>query len=304
MSLKRPRDSSFFTPLPPKKRPHLSSSNPSTPQTPYSYPYIPSTATTPYPSRPLDSPSNPFGRKRALALVNRLPNPTKFGQHLALRFQLIKPGAKRDRDGVYRAVQVPLSYTFKHLKCLISFLFDQRSGADEDGGEDGDEKRGHLFEVKKMVEMYSPNYLPGGIRKGDTWVRLSSVRDPYLYKDDWEIEDLSGEECSEDENAAGIDDKVEEWKWEAEEDFTLGNVWNSKDYRSGIVYVSSICSEGLCKLTMDAVPLLFAFRETYPGTYNSCQIHHGSHCPSSERQRQRALCVQCTGACTPLLFCP
>lgn len=107
------------------------------------------------------------------------------------------------------------------------------------GGTAGKGKgRGHLFEVKRKLELYSPSYRPGGIKKGETTVRLSSAMDPYQYKDDWDFDELSDDE---EDGDSGVDsDDVEaDWRWEAEEELTLASVWHSgPDVKSGIVYVS------------------------------------------------------------------
>ncbi|KAI0938510.1 hypothetical protein AcV5_000178 [Taiwanofungus camphoratus] len=147
---KRPRDlcdtpGSSTPPQPPSKRAHIDpgtsgprkprifgsspySSSLSTPHTKYSF------ISTPY-SVPSDSPTNPFGLKRALVALT-LPRALGFSKHLALRFQLvIGEDSKRrkgkgketdpdlEREDVFRIVQVPTNYTFRHLHKLILFLF-------------------------------------------------------------------------------------------------------------------------------------------------------------------------------------
>ncbi|OBZ77523.1 hypothetical protein A0H81_02496 [Grifola frondosa] len=132
---KRPRDifdtpGSSSSPLPTSKRarflstaPLKSSSSISTPaSTPYSY------LRTPF-SIPSDSPTNPFGLKRAL-LALTLPRETGFGKHLALRFQLVETtsgskgkGKARDHEDIFRIVQVPKNYSFRLLHMLVLFLF-------------------------------------------------------------------------------------------------------------------------------------------------------------------------------------
>ncbi|KAF7969759.1 hypothetical protein HWV62_26052 [Athelia sp. TMB] len=90
---------------------------------------IASTSTTPYSARayyhvpPSDSPSNPFGRIRKRDLT--LPRPTSFSKHLPLRLQVVHISGKgAGRAGeAHRIVQVPLNYTFRHLKKLLDFLF-------------------------------------------------------------------------------------------------------------------------------------------------------------------------------------
>ncbi|KAK0442085.1 hypothetical protein EV421DRAFT_1736335 [Armillaria borealis] len=230
---------------PPAKRIHLTDA-PETPRTPRtSYPFLPSSSRSSQclQSRPLDSPSNPFGRKRTVALLSTLPSITSFGQHAVLRFQFIRPGTRREAEGVYRIVQVPLSYTFQHLKCLVSFLFggdheDTQKMVDMDQYED--EERGHFFEVRKKIVMYQPKYRQATIRSGEPWIRLSSAKDPYRYKADWDFDDDEDGEsvCGSEKQEPSVDED-DAWRWEAEDELTLANLWpDSKhpDLNRGIIY--------------------------------------------------------------------
>lgn len=240
MSLKRKSTSIFpSTPLPAAKRLQLSSSSPFTP---YSYPYIPSSP-APYPARPSDSPSNPFGRKRKLALLDTLPAPTVFSKHLPLRFQFVRKGARLDKEGIYRVVQVPKSYSFRHLRCLIAFLF---------GGQTQTELENlsiaHLFEVKKEIRMVSSKYMVGKIKSGETCVRLSATTDPYLYKEEWDVENIfDGEDNQSDTEKSEAGDEPK-WRWEGEDEFSVNNVWQAaSDVDWGIVYVSLTFLEIVCR---------------------------------------------------------
>lgn len=258
MSLKRSLDS---TPLDgrARKRRHYSASLPATPaashislSTPLRTPH------TPYPPRPFDSPGNPFGRKRIKHLTRTLPESTSFSKHLPLRFQFIRSGLASPRQGgVYRIVQVPLSYTFTHLRCLIAWLFGGLPGQ-----ESADE---HLFEVKKDASVYSHLYKPGQVKSGQTWVKLSSSQNPYGYRTDYfnddeedpEEEDQLSSDTKQDVKKDGEesedceDEELEDWKWEDEEEFTVGHAWpKGPDLERAIVYVSSlllIC-HGPCRL--------------------------------------------------------
>ena len=100
------------------------------------------------------------------------------------------------QGGVHQVGQVPLSYTFTHLHCLIAFLLEVRSR----GGGPEDE---HLFEIKKKVALYSARHKPGQIKVGKTWVKLSSVQDPCrwwsMYECDVLEEDEEDEEVDENE---------------------------------------------------------------------------------------------------------
>jgi hypothetical protein len=200
-------------------------------------------------SIPSDSPSNPFGRKRTISL--NLPPVTGFGKHLPLRFQFVDPNSrwKQDREGIYRIVQVPLTYNFTHLKYLIFYLFGGQYGLeDRDGSE-----LGHSFHVVKGVTMWNQRYRLGMVRKSEPWICLSSAKDPYRYKKEWDYKLRFEEEGDEDEGAReeeescdGQDDDDEEpVKWEAEEDFTLAHIWSwNKDKRPddkfAIIYVCGI----------------------------------------------------------------
>ncbi|KAG6877986.1 hypothetical protein C0993_001191 [Termitomyces sp. T159_Od127] len=193
---------------------------------------------TPYPSRPLDSPTNPLGRRRLQNLTHTLPPPTSFRKHLPLRFQFVRPGVSPRMGGIYRVVQVPLSYTFVHLRRLIAFLY---------GGGIGEELEDrHLFEVKKKMMMHAITYKPGQIKHGFTAVKLSTARDPCRYKpegDENTVDDdsMQGEDKTvpsqviSDSEESG--DEEPSWKWELEEEFTLGHVWSKGiDLSAGIIY--------------------------------------------------------------------
>ncbi|KAG6840147.1 hypothetical protein C0991_008584 [Blastosporella zonata] len=195
---------------------------------------------TPYPSRPLDSPTNPVGRKRTKNLAHSLPAPTSFSKHLPLRFQFVQPDGSPRMGGIYRIVQVPLSYTFVHLRCLIAFLF---------GGGFGDEREDkHLFEVKKKMSMYAVTYKPGQIRQGFTAFKLSTARDPCRYKPESDEESLFEDDVTPTEDGADTarvvsdseEPEIDEptWTWELEEEFTLAHAWSrGADLACGIIYV-------------------------------------------------------------------
>ena len=141
------------------------------------------------------------------------------------------------QGGVYRVVQVPQSYTFTHLRCLISFLF----GVQACGSGPEDE---HLFEIKKKVALYSARHKPGQIKVGKTWVKLSSVQDPCRWRSMYECDALEDDEQDEevDENEEAEleleEDEGGEWKWEDEEVFTVAHVWrDGVDTERGIIYI-------------------------------------------------------------------
>ncbi|KAJ6532730.1 hypothetical protein DFH09DRAFT_1370224 [Mycena vulgaris] len=212
---------------PPKKRRHTTGA----PSSPFSYPYTPSTSSTPYPSCPSDSPSNPFGRTHTWNLLQALPPSTSFSKHLPLRFQYLKRGVPRETlDGIYRVVQVPQSYTLVHIKSLIGFLF---GGAYGQVPPDAEEEEAHMFELKKGMSVYSSSFRPGQIKYGSTWAYSSSVLDPYLCPTD---DDLVPDARDKGEDL----DVEDERKWTAEEDITVAHVWpEGGDITRGIVYQHS-----------------------------------------------------------------
>ncbi len=118
---------------PPTKRAHVLAASSPGPRRPSSRFHTPSSfysLKVPL-TVPSDSPTNPFGLKRSLFAYD-LPFPLSFRKHLALRFQLLnseenlkgaRSGDRKEREGVYRVVQVPRNYTFRHLHKLILFLF-------------------------------------------------------------------------------------------------------------------------------------------------------------------------------------
>ncbi|KAH7882246.1 hypothetical protein F5I97DRAFT_1931447 [Phlebopus sp. FC_14] len=248
MASKRPLDvcdspESSTPPRGPKRR-QLESSLP--PSSPFASSSILATPRTPaYTWKvPQDSPTNPFGRICRLTQSTTLPRPTSFSKHLPLRFQLVhaRIGAREPtRDGIYRIVQVPLNYTLAHLRKLIQYVFDpdmeseierpynlRRQSLGVASSRKGKhpavlEPVGHLFEVQKRVL----NRRPGEIKEGATWVRASTVRDPYNYPG------------NDTEQHLWIDDEGEgeAWRWEAEENFTLQKVWpRGGDLSRAIVY--------------------------------------------------------------------
>ncbi|KAF8157032.1 hypothetical protein B0H34DRAFT_798357 [Crassisporium funariophilum] len=217
-------------------------------KTPSSY-ATPRTPYTPYPLHPSDSPSNPFGRTRTQRLIHTLPPTTSFSKHVALRLQFVRRGVSPRQGGVYRIVQVPLNYTFVHLRCLVEFLFHtpptHLGKAKGSSRGEGDE---HLFEVKSKVTTYSPLYKPGQIKSGMTTVKLSNVRDPCRWRArygedeeeegdelDGELEEVLGElKATEDEAVEG---EEEDWRWEDEEDYTLAHVWpGGMELHRGLIY--------------------------------------------------------------------
>ena len=138
---------------------------------------------------------------------------------------------------MHRIVQVPQSYTFTHLRCLITFLFGVRSH----GGGPEDE---HLFEIKKKVALYSARHKPGQIKAGKTWAKLSSVQDPCRWRSMYERDALEDDEEDEevDENEETEveleEDEGDEWKWADEEVFTVAHAWpEGVDTERGIIYV-------------------------------------------------------------------
>ncbi|KAI0263070.1 hypothetical protein BC834DRAFT_971611 [Gloeopeniophorella convolvens] len=247
----------------PAKRAHISTParHSTPPSSVFSTPYTPSIY-----SIPADSPTNPLGLKRRANNL-ALPKATAFSKHIALRFQLIRdsdapppksslwaatpPDSPRSDasdsaqyadEGTYRIVQVPLTYTFRHLHMLLLFLFDGDPGAMCRG-------QGHLFEVHHGVAAGAP----GEIARGRLRVRLSRARDPYysarsladLVAASSSTLDLAGgggdgADTDADGEELELEDEEEDasWRWEGEDDFTLGHVWavRERDPTRGIIY--------------------------------------------------------------------
>jgi hypothetical protein len=229
----------------------------------FSTPYTPSVY-----SIPADSPTNPLGLKRRVNNLT-LPKATPFSKHVALRFQLITaadpaPSSKRSSlwdtspdsspssdalgaaafsknplatqyasEGTYRTVQAPLSYTFRHLRALILFLFSRNTTAAVDAQRP--RVPGHLFVVHHGISIGDP----GEIVRGRTRVKLSRARDPYYSSRS--LADLIAAADSQGQGEDDLEDEEEDasWRWEGEDDFTLGHVWESRvrDPKRGIIYV-------------------------------------------------------------------
>lgn len=228
----------------------------------FSTPYTPSVY-----SIPADSPTNPLGLKRRVNNLT-LPKPTPFSKHVALRFQLITaadpaPPSKNSSlwdaspsssspsadalnaavfsknplatqyasEGTYRIVQAPLSYTFRHLCALIPFLFSRNhlEAAQRPC------VPGHLFAVHHGISIGEP----GEIARGKVRVKLSRARDPYYSSRS--LADLIASADAQGQDEEDLEDEEEDasWRWEGEDDFTLGHVWEARfrDPKRGIIYV-------------------------------------------------------------------
>ncbi|KAH9959485.1 hypothetical protein BC827DRAFT_1268832 [Russula dissimulans] len=220
----------------PSKRIHTSTpASRSTASSLFSTPYTPSVY-----SIPADSPTNPLGLKRRVNNLT-LPKATPFSKHIALRFQLkivgdtppSKPSlwdafspdsspsangvysknplaAQYAREGTYRIVQAPLSYTFRHLYALILFLFSGDPAAPRS-------LPGHLFAGARQAISCSGSVLLVALPCRSHRCRGRAGQDE---------EDLEDEE----EDAS--------WRWEGEDDFTLGHMWDvrARDPKRGIIY--------------------------------------------------------------------
>lgn len=230
----------------------------------FSTPYTPSVY-----SIPADSPTNPLGLKRRVNNLT-LPKATPFSKHVALRFQLIRvtaadpaPPSKRPSlwdsepgssspssdalnaaafsknplatqyasEGTYRIVQAPLSYTFRHLCALIPFFFSRNHLA----AAQLPCVPGHLFAVHHGISIGGP----GEIARGRVRVKLSRARDPYYSSRS--LADLIAAADAQGQDEEDLEDEEEDasWRWEGEDDFTLGHVWEARvrDPKRGIIYV-------------------------------------------------------------------
>lgn len=87
-----------------------------------------------------------------------------------------------------------------------------------------DHEPGHLFEVQKDIEISRS----GEITSGKTTLKASTARDPYHYPGNGSEGSLLDAEDGEDDI----------WRWEAEEDFQLSQLWApGGDLEKGIIYV-------------------------------------------------------------------
>ena len=223
---------------------------------------------------PLDSPSNPFGMKRSLAALD-LPSPIPLKKHYVLRFQLVceqsKPKQRNHRGGVYRIVQLPRNYTFRHLHKLILFLF--APDIHEDYPDDRETRRlnikgkqkatphpqkpwrGHVFEVQNDIQMH-PYLTKAGVIQagGKTTVKLSSVRERQLFRN---LRDPLNGGHSNFDDSDGEDDP-NGWTWICEDDYTLAHVWRKGLLSDkGIVYVSRVSLAWSCVLNNPVNPITF-----------------------------------------------
>ncbi|KAH9041488.1 hypothetical protein EDB83DRAFT_1625598 [Lactarius deliciosus] len=240
----------------PLKRIHTSTPAPrsaASPSSAFSTPYTPSVYST-----PADSPTNPLGLKRRVNNLT-LPKATPFSKHVALRFQLITPALecapppkpslwntppdsspatdtvysknpaaeKYAREGTYRVVQAPLSYSFRLLRAVILFMFSGDPSAPP-------RAPGHLFSVQHGISIGSP----GEITRGRVRVKLSRARDPYYSSRS--LADLIAAADAQGQDEEDLEDEEEDasWRWEGEDDLTLGHVWDtrSRDPKRGIIY--------------------------------------------------------------------
>ena len=237
----------------PLKRTHTSTpASRSTASSAFSTPYTPSVYST-----PADSPTNPLGLKRRVNNLT-LPKATPFSKHIALRFQLVAPAdapppkpslwstppdsppsagvvisknpaaAEYACQGTYRIVQVPLSYTFRHLRALVLFLFSGDPAAPP-------RVPGHLFAVHHGILTSAL----GEITRSRVRVKLSRARDPYYSSRS--LADLIATADAQGQGEEDLEDEEEDasWRWEGEDDFTIGHVWEvrSRDPKRGIIYV-------------------------------------------------------------------
>ncbi|KAH9941194.1 uncharacterized protein BXZ73DRAFT_98409 [Epithele typhae] len=245
--------------------------------TPYSLPSACSIASPWSSLTPHDSPSNPFGLARelqALALPRPSGFAKHIVLRMQMVPSTAEAPSRSRRlaaDAPYRLVQVPLNYTIRHLHMLVLFLFAsdarlrvrrrrrvfsptsvvprQRSppkrGARTEMvfGESPRQDEGHVFEVLENIAVYSSSYRPGVIipGSGKCHTKLSSTRERKLFPDGYKAGDDDDEEDvfgSPKKPGQDQDDSEEEdWDWEAEDDYSLSNIWpEGPDLTKGIIY--------------------------------------------------------------------
>ena len=105
-----------------------------------------------------------------------------------------------------------------------------------------------MFEIKRKTQLYG-FHKPGQVRSGQTWAKLSSAKDPCRYRPESTLTKEEG--ISGDQGAGGNEEEESgEWKWHAEEDFTLDRAWpKGHELFRAIVYVSHF-------KMMDKLPLI------------------------------------------------
>lgn len=289
--LKRPRTlfetpCSSTPPQPPSKRAHTEfteSPLAGYSRSAFSTPFSQYTPRTPF-SVPSDSPTNPFGLKRSLIALG-LPPRTSFSKHITLRFQLVDSQAppptartrRAEKGGIYRVVQVPTNYTFRHLHKLVLFLFasdiarrhnpppaipvktrrrnaSARSSASTKvsskaiyapsnptlSRRSSEKRDGHIFEAHKRIHIHSESTKPGVIKEdGLVWAKLSAVRERRLFRDLFEAISSAAPQGSAGEPEEAEDEEDHQtWNWEAEDDFTIAHVWpKGPTLDRGIIYV-------------------------------------------------------------------
>lgn len=183
--------------------------------------------------------------------------------------------SRRHTEAPYRIVQLPLNFSFRLLHMLLLFVFasdarlrmkrtrrvfsppspigrkDKGKGRNkaEDKAQEGDEEEGsgegHMFEVFNDISVCSmAGMRPGQIRAGTgkLYARLSSARERKLFNDpdDNDENDVFTSPSAKHTTplAETEKDAEEGWVWEAEDDYTLSNVWSDGlDLKKGIIYV-------------------------------------------------------------------
>ncbi|KAH9050560.1 hypothetical protein EDB84DRAFT_1613159 [Lactarius hengduanensis] len=132
---------------------------------------------------------------------------------------------KYAREGTYRIVQAPLSYSFRLLRAVILFIFSGDPSAPP-------RAPGHLFSVQHGISIGSP----GEITRGRVWVKLSCAQDPYYSSRS--LADLIAAADAQGQDEEDLEDEDASWRWEGKDDLTLGHVWDirSRDPKRGIIY--------------------------------------------------------------------
>jgi hypothetical protein len=135
-----------------------------------------------------------------------------------------------------------------------------------------------LFEIKRKTQLYG-FHKPGQVKSGQTWAKLSSAKDPCRYRPESTLTKEEG--ISSDQGAGGNEEEESgEWKWHAEEDFTLERAWpKGHELFRAIVYVSSFEDDG-----WPASHNSIASQSHDSGTY------HSQHVALSQTKRR----IKCT----------
>ncbi|KAJ3552349.1 hypothetical protein NM688_g4191 [Phlebia brevispora] len=192
---------------------------------------------------PCDSPSNPFGLKRSLIALE-LPPPTLFRHHIALRFQLVDEQKRIGKNlivflfatdiDINRVKSPKAGVRRKTMTATTGRVSRARASSIIEPTTKGKGKAARTL-AERRAQRETRGADTGSSPGAKTWFKSSSIRDRRLFKDVFDPLGLTDDESSnpldEDEPENGA------WRWEAEDDLTLGTVWPDRpNLERGIIY--------------------------------------------------------------------